>query len=268
MLGFSDQYNYDEEFKPESVAHMFVTKAVVSRNPRDDVKGKWVIVAIYGQFRILGFAREGDKVWTDIPCPSRCYDDVVFYEGKFYAVDCHGIVIVCEIDDPKSTVIAPAPVGTRDTIQKYLVESSGDLLLISRERGGRLFEGGIDDEILPRYYTKGFSVLKLEKNNNAGEEEDEAKYEYPFCWIEVKSLGDRALFLGRNPSVSLSASEFEGLFKPNCIYFTDDNEENFYFEPRGGGGLDMGIFNTETSTIEPHFTGEYRSPISPPFWYL
>lgn len=142
-------------------------------------------------------------------------------------------------------------------------------MLISRERAGPLFEGRNDDEILPRYYTKGFTVLKLEKNkNNAGEEEDEAKYEYPFCWIEVKSLGDRALFLGRNPSVSLSASEFEGLFKPNCIYFTDDNEEQYYTEPGGGGGLDMGIFNMENSTIEPHFTGESRSPISPPFWCL
>ena len=52
--------------------------------------------------------------------------------------------------------------------------------------------------------TLGFIVLKLECSN-----EVENKNEYE--WVNVDSLGDQALFVGGNSSVSLSASSFNGL---------------------------------------------------------
>jgi hypothetical protein len=45
---------------------------------------------------------------------------------------------------------------TLDHVQKYLVESMGDLLLVSRVRGGRFYgERGHKR----RYYTASFSVV-------------------------------------------------------------------------------------------------------------
>jgi hypothetical protein len=71
-----------------------VTKVALSSNPRGDNEQEWIVAAICGQFRILAFARSGDQVWTDIRCPSRCYEDIIYYKGKFFAVDCHGIAVV------------------------------------------------------------------------------------------------------------------------------------------------------------------------------
>ncbi|CAI9759494.1 unnamed protein product [Fraxinus pennsylvanica] len=113
-----------------------------------------IVAAIYGEDDILAFTRIGDSVWTNIMVPSRPYDDIVYYSGKFYAVDCHGVVVVCDLDDdngPKAIVVAPAPTKTHGSIQKYHVESVGDLLPVSRIRGGTLFEGDDDNNLKSRY---------------------------------------------------------------------------------------------------------------------
>ncbi|KAF4382285.1 hypothetical protein G4B88_011614 [Cannabis sativa] len=52
-------------------------------------------------------------------------------------------------------------------------------------------------------------VLKLDLDGDRGGK-----------WIEKKSLGDIALFIGDNSSIAVLASEFN--IQPNCIYFTHD----------------------------------------------
>ncbi|CAA2961550.1 Hypothetical predicted protein [Olea europaea subsp. europaea] len=303
MLTFPDQYEYDETFKPQEVWDFFVRKIAMSSNPRKEISSHaynedCTIVAIYGEFAILAFTKLGDTVWTNISVHSRVYQDIIFYNGKFYAVDVHGVVVVCDFDDangPKATVIAPAPVETSDLYQKYLVESSGRLLLVSRLRKGLLFddddddddddgdveeeeddvndeeEGDVDDNVdevedaegidkeeeKARYYTTGFSVLRLDECHEEGNN-------YAYRLTEVTSLGDQALFIGSNVSTSIASSE---CIKPNCIYFTDDNCELYLDEP-GGGGHDMGIFNMENGTIQLNYAGESRSYISPPLWCI
>ncbi|KAL2539998.1 F-box protein SKIP23 [Abeliophyllum distichum] len=210
--------------------------------------------------RCLG-AHYGDTLWTNIQVPSRCYDDVLYYKGRFYAVDCHGVVVVCDINDnndPKATVVAPAPSETHDEIQKYLVESSGDLLLVSRIRGGTLFEGDDDDNKKALYYTIDFSILKLEEYHEEGNN-------YAYKLTKVDTLEDRALFLGNNVSTSLPSSE---CIKANCIYFTDDNNELYIIGEPGGGGRDTGIFDIGNGTIQSNYAGESRSHLSPPLWYI
>ncbi|KAL2540053.1 F-box protein SKIP23 [Abeliophyllum distichum] len=332
MLTFPDQYEYDDEFTPQDVYDLFVRKIVMSSNPCKETNNHdCVIMAIYGEYEVLAFARLGDKVWTNITVPSRCYEDIVYYNGKFYAVDCHGVVVVCDLDDtngPKATVVAPAPSGTFDWIQKYLVESSGHLLLVSRTRGGLLYENvlhdeeeeddnednnevdeeeekdgendkvddddeeddeendKVDDDVEqdddgdnddkeedddnveqdndddndneePSYYTIGFSVLKLEECQEKGND-------CAYRLNEVPTLGDQALFLGNNVSISLSSSN---CIKANCIYFSEDNYE-LYSTERGGGGYDTGIFNLEDGTIQLNYAGESRSCLAPPLWYI
>ncbi|CAA2970247.1 Hypothetical predicted protein [Olea europaea subsp. europaea] len=83
---------------------------------------------------------------TNISVHSHVYQDTIFYNGKFYAVDFHGVVVVCDFDDtngPKTTIIALALIETGDLYHKYLLESSEDLLLVSHLRKGLLFD---DDE--------------------------------------------------------------------------------------------------------------------------
>ena len=87
----------------------------------------------------------------------------------------------------------------------YLVESSeGDLLRVIRV---------IEDEYHYEMIIK-FVVYKL----------------VDFCgdphWAEVNSLGNDALFLGDNHSISVVASNFVGC-QPNSIYFCD-NCDDFY----------------------------------------
>ncbi|KAL3499667.1 hypothetical protein ACH5RR_038760 [Cinchona calisaya] len=74
---------------------------------------------------------------------------------------------------------------------------------------------------------------------------------------EIKNLGSRALFIGRNASISLEVldNKLAPMIKPNHIYFTDDCWEE-YMEIPEGGGLNMGVFNMETGAIETFYEGD------------
>ena len=109
------------------------------------------------------------------------------------------------------------------------------------------------------YLTIGFTVLRLKRCTQAG-----SKYRYK--WVKVHCLGDQALFVGDNSSVSLSASSFNGC-KANCIYFTDDNKLNYAYTSEGGG-YDIGAFRMEERKIEHPYPGESLSFFSTPLWYI
>ena len=291
---------YTPEVEPEHLRNIFVRKCVLSRSPWNSVTNEYdrdcIIMAIYGEIRTLAFTRPGYKAWIDIESPSRAYDDIAYYKGNFYAVDAHGEVFACQIDDNQKVVakaVAPRPKGTRDLIKKYTVESAGDLLLVLRVRGGHYYsiedypnyeedefhnvdlEDDIEDEDAPEneseeeveeeekindnsYVTVGFTVLKLKRFTQAG-----SKYKYKY--VKVDNLGDRALFVGDNSSVSLSASSLNGC-KANCIYFTDDNIE-LYEETLNGGGYDMGVFCMKDGTFYKHYPESF-SYYSTPLWSI
>ncbi|XP_034203859.1 F-box protein At2g26160-like [Prunus dulcis] len=84
------------------------------------------------------------------------------------------------------------------------------------------------------YITTHFMVFKVPPFND----EECESYEIGE-YVELESLGDEALFVGDNYSLSVLASKFRGC-QPNCIYFTDDSinfRQNAYI------ACDMGIFN-------------------------
>nr|POE57931.1 f-box protein [Quercus suber] len=246
-------------------------------------------------FHPLTKHQPGYKAWIDIKCDSRRFYDITLYKGKFYAVNNRGKVFVCHIDgDIVFTECITFCKEPEDYIQKYLVESSGDLLLVSRIREGPLeadefinddFEDDIEDvnihedeseeeqeqdqeqvrevgqEIIYEipYVTTGFKILKLESSS-------EVKSKNEYDWVNVDSLGDQALFVGDNSSMSLSASSFNGC-KANCIYFTDDNVD-CYPNCLNGGGYDMGVFSMEDGTIKQHYKGKSLSSFAPPVWFI
>ena len=273
-------WQYDSDLEPKDIIGMFLKKVVLSRSPWNPTTQECdcdcVIMVIYGEYQQLAFTRPGNKAWMDIKSSRRKrYADIAFYKGKFYAVDYDGALVVCRIDDnkkPRAKAIAPPLEGItmsfKWNVQKYIVESSGGLLLVTRYRGGHIYsehndyydrsydsdsnsdsgenESSDEDDIENEdfeddveneddvededpmdeseeeryneanpYVTIGFLVQKLERCHQGG-----SKFKYK--WVKVDSLGDQALFVGDNSSLSLTASSLNGI-KPNCIYFTDDD---------------------------------------------
>ena len=89
--------------------------------------------------------------------------------------------------------------------------------------------------------------------------------------VETKNLGDVALFLGENSSMSVMASNIAGC-QGNCIYFSPikGGFSTPTYEPK-----DMGVYNLESGTItsfaiDPEIIAKFyiRSPIWVSQWYI
>ncbi|KAL8106629.1 putative F-box protein At5g55150 isoform X2 [Apium graveolens] len=270
MLTFLRQYEYHEDYTPLDASDQFIEKVALSSKLLNKITDVGfcchqytmspIVMAVYGEHGYLGFARLGDQVWTDVSVPSRCFHDIVFHKGNFYAVNTYGDVYLCCIDDDKETGgprgTKNASLVTEDWHQKYLVESSSgsELFLIVRYRKTKSVKQSLSTVLT--YCTKNFAVWKLDLKYHDS-------LEVPSCTLtEEKNLGNEAIFVGRASSLSVSSSE---IIKPNSIYFTDDYCELYL---RTGGGHDMGIFDMERRTIEPHFPGKSIHPISPPLWCI
>ena len=89
-------------------------------------------------------------------------------------------------------------------------------------------------------------------------------------WKEIKNLANRSIILGHNSSLSLDVSS-NPRCKTNCIYFTDDYGEGYWYmheeEHAEFGGKDMGIYNLQDGTVEPLYKGQYSYHlINPAMW--
>ncbi|XP_042487856.1 F-box protein At2g26160-like [Macadamia integrifolia] len=210
----------------------------------------------------LAFCRCGDNRWTSLKerTPSAGnYIDVIFYKKQqIIAAKSNGLFEIMDItggngnSTPKIKVIQilrpPDSVPLDHNL--YLVESNDELLVVSRSV---LVSECRDYD----YRTTGFSVYKLDLIKNSSGS-------FSYKWSEVKSLGDRILFLGLDPSSSFVASDFPGC-KGNCIYFTDD----LWDCPLEGGtsrGSDVALFDMGDRWIKPLpcYPRELNWP--PPIW--
>lgn len=87
-------------------------------------------------------------------------------------------------------------------------------------------------------------------------------------WEQVETLCDRALFLDRNHSVSVSVSvparEHPG-YEENSIYFIG----NLHDYSDSYNGLDIGVYNLEDDSVKLfHRWGESKKIDLPPFWFI
>ncbi|KAF9626639.1 hypothetical protein IFM89_037620 [Coptis chinensis] len=127
----------EEEIRFFSLAemkHFCVKKLVLSSSPR----GKnCLAMAIYGDRDELAWCRIGDEGWKTVEGGWCFFDDIIHFDGKFYALDYIGRVIILPDEEvgascPKATLFASPPNPDRpDFISDYfyLVESSGQLLM-------------------------------------------------------------------------------------------------------------------------------------------
>ncbi|KAF6147922.1 hypothetical protein GIB67_014502 [Kingdonia uniflora] len=98
----------------------------------------------------------------------------------------------------------------------------GSLLLVARK-----------EDALPARF--GFDVFRLDTSERNSEDEGQ--------WVEVNSLGDHALFLGSNYSMSFSTNDFPEC-KANHAYLNENYlaEDGIYY--------DVAVFNLDDGSME------------------
>ncbi|KAH7840742.1 hypothetical protein Vadar_020986 [Vaccinium darrowii] len=219
--------------------HGFIQKAVLSSCPKES--NDYVLVVIYTGCGILAFWRPGDKSWTDVEAGITSFSDVIFHKGLFYGVIRGGMVFA--FDPWGSNPTRPWLVllrGPRMGGTAYIVKSAGVVLMIFPK-----YESTVIDYEEVDYWVCGFKVFECILGET-------------WVCVDKTSLGDNALFLGDNASISVDASRFP-VIKANCIYFTD----NF---KRRGGSYCMGIYDMEDGSLMRCYEGESSSLIFPPTW--
>ncbi|XP_030968889.1 putative F-box protein At1g65770 [Quercus lobata] len=252
-----------------------VLKVILSHNPTSS-QDNYAVVVIYAPSDLLAFINPTQQyAWTYLDENLMGFTDITFYGGLVYAVGRRGMVVSFDVNSKKYSshlqlkpnIIVPSCYHRtfRYAERVYIVESmKGDLLVVRRfmERKEGLLEEIEEGEEERKSVTESFKVHKLLLNDQTKGSLEEH--------VEVKSLGDEALFVGDNQSMSILASNFPGC-QPNSIYFTDDSIDVFAIKntycPKGP--FDMGIYCLENGTFQKHYTPEYKHRyLAPPLWVV
>ncbi|KAF4386290.1 hypothetical protein G4B88_003507 [Cannabis sativa] len=179
-----------------------------------------------------------DDSWTHVLDPSPFnkpffIDDILYYKDAFYGVDIYrnGLVsfeIKYDLSyKPSLKLVGGVQTNKRnndhDVVfdKKYLVESyKGDLLQVQRYVYMETFR-----------VTTCFDIFKwsFDRSN----------------WEEISDLGDEALFVGDNSSVSVDTSLSSTKCQSNCIYFTND----YSVHSNINNPSDMGVYNLVTRSV-------------------
>ncbi|KAK3227485.1 hypothetical protein Dsin_007347 [Dipteronia sinensis] len=226
----------------------FIQKVVLSSDPL--LTSNSIVMVIHGDRGVLAYSKPGDKTWTTINTWRGKYFDITYYEERFYAINSHGKIMVCDVRGNNPTIaqeVANMPYNIPRWEKAYIVESSGRLLVVTRD--GVALRPIKKWSSQTTYGNYGFKVYEVDLSTNN--------------WTRIKDLGNTTLFLGHNSSMSI---ESDGVYaKPNKIYFTDDCVEAYWFKKKGGG-KDMGIYNIEDGSIEPYLLEDSRNRLTPPMW--
>ncbi|XP_038720022.1 uncharacterized protein LOC120012656 [Tripterygium wilfordii] len=167
----------------------------------------------------LGFYKSGVSSWTKLDgCEHGPYVDITCHEEKLYALGRNnGSVEVWHLLQDWLLPVKKgdmSEIGFERTlhnhhlkeIRVYLVAdaAAGDLLLVIKYLLQIDTFFGQDDHLkMPQ-----FEFFKLDVEQKV--------------WVKMASLGDRALFLGINDSISFDSKEGK-LIQPDAVYFTDDD---------------------------------------------
>ncbi|KAA8531699.1 hypothetical protein F0562_006584 [Nyssa sinensis] len=235
----------------KELQYNLVSKAILNADPSSSSsKNNYVVVVIYSPESKLAFCNQGDNAWkAELNAKYPPYGDIMCNNNQLFALSESGLIEVWDIDSTcpvKTMEIQPSfPSKMAETWRSlrdlyssrwYLVESSGDLLLVSRHVG------------------------EFVRDDNT------PVYEADLLIDEDESLSDRVLFLGANHSMSLSAVDFPEC-KKNSIYFTDDYWERMN-EDYSYGGHDLGVFNLGDASVEPIYEFDTRKIEPPPVWIV
>ncbi|KAL5720248.1 SWR1-complex protein 3 [Ranunculus cassubicifolius] len=213
---------YDLDASPSFVYRF----ALSSRNHQLEHDG-CVVMVIYSESGKLAFASPKSKSWNAIKSLDY-FHDIVFFKGKFYAVNSDGGLSECNTD---TSLIEPKQLKElafkRNHWWKfYLFEMAGDLHLLKRSFETKL----LGSDGASRYCVGTcFEVYKFDFNTRK-------------MWMKVSDLGNNAVFIGMNSSFSVSSIDYPNI-KPNSIYFMDG--EDWY-----KNGKEIGIYDYKEKKFE------------------
>ncbi|KAF3642221.1 putative pseudouridylate synthase [Capsicum annuum] len=223
----SDGEVYTRNLK--EMCDLFIRKVVISSSPSRDPN--FIVMAILNETGELAYCKNGENLWNFIDEARFYAEDVIYFEGLFYAVHKSGEIAVCDVtgNSPSVSFIeTPRQIGGD---MQYLVRTNDEFLLVTR-----YLELDIDaayHQLDVVYKTVEFCVFRLVLEGPR--------------WEKINCLGDKMLFLGENSSLALLASDFPGCVG-NRIYFTDDYCEANY--DGVNGNHDLGYYKLEDGSIE------------------
>lgn len=179
----------------------------------------------------LGYWEPGDFFWTPI------YDvdgfgelwDIHYFNGKFYVITSTGVWVIDEDYELQLVIRKNKIWSTKAALSSQV---SGALLFVSQFCNYDAFD---------RLKTYKFRVWKLDLIRRKAK--------------EIRVLGDRAIFLGKNGSISIDTSKSIRV-KPNHIYFTNIS------------GRDMGAYSLQDCKIQSSYPGISVSLICTPYWVI
>lgn len=237
--------SYLRFFSLRQMCDDFIAKIVFSTSP--SLSDEFVALAIVDVYSCnnLAFCKKGYDSWIFLTKKNDYYfwEDVVYYNGLFYAVSKGGTIAVCDVNSHRVSIFQmTVPVQFSGDIH-YVVFSGEDMLLVNR-----ILEEDFSDEPnydMLVYRTVGFTVFKMDWNAMA--------------WNRIEALGDKALFVGVNSSMCFSAGDFVGCCG-DCIYFTDDYSEGNHDD--ACGKHDFGIFRLYDGIIDPLLPSYSRNSYS------
>lgn len=223
----------------EEIYDYHVHKAIITADPLES-RNECIVMVIFGQFCELAFIRLAkDKTWTRIDRRDYIHaDDILHYDNHLHALSFRGDLVSIGITDSCISTLKVLPEFPTDneakTIKRYVINSyGGELLQVVRYF---YFEESNGEIIGPRK-TEKFKIFSLDFDKRK--------------WNEINNLGDVALFLGDNSSISVLASDFVGC-QPSCIYFTHDMD--FVEGPIIFSIFDLGMYDVKSRSFKLHYS--------------
>ncbi|KAI3468731.1 hypothetical protein Pfo_025394 [Paulownia fortunei] len=211
----------------DGISARVISKMVLSDSPT--IKTDLVVMVIWGEKNQLGFSRPGDSSWTVMASWDDSFCDILYHNGRLYAVDFSRRVVECDIHGPNPAQMVQVfslpnfdhGFSFANRHMCYLVESSGKLLIVCRY----------------------FIVCRTVK----------------FQIFEFDLMNGKALFLGFNSSFCLELSASNEV-KPNRIYFTDHFGRCME--------SDTGVYCLLGKSIKGFFGGFSGAFSTPPTWVV
>ncbi|XP_062021097.1 F-box protein At2g17036-like [Rosa rugosa] len=225
----------------------YVFKAILSADPILDPKD-CILTVINAEYGRLAFIRPSsrDKRWTYVDRKWGLIEEVVYSEGKIYAVDNNSQLFSFDINSLSKLELGQG-LSSDGFSKRYLVFNSN-------KKQFWMVQRYIHYQKDKRETTK-FKVFKM----NFDEHE----------WIEIETLDDVAVFVGDNSSVSVAASDFPGC-RSNCIYFSHDEDTCGTLEPYGPN--DCGVYEiTSHRFLQPYLDDSkklLKLTRQPPIWFV
>ncbi|KAJ4804867.1 F-box protein skip23 [Rhynchospora pubera] len=236
-----------------------VAKIVVVSSSEIDTQPNYVIVVLITDERTLHFCRLGDDRWKEVYPSIPTIEDVIEFKGLLHVVDSSSTLFVIETSTcSKMTPVAVPVHRGRLPHRQYLVESAGNLLLISR---------------IQTVKTSLFKVFRLVESQKTY---CDPYYRQAYCpedpvfkiWEEIESLHDKIVFVGLNRTFCLDSKLYPGC-KGNCIYFADDCDDS---DARRAAGMctgphDNGVYYMNDKRVEYFMEGISDRLPMPAIWF-